>query len=92
MGALQIQSVQFEPDSIVVTFLDPDEVRVGGKVLLARQMILDRDHPDYGEDAELLHRQAERMVRNALEDWEHSEPVRPEDDEEYAEYDEMGAR
>lgn len=82
---IQVQGIAFEPDGMTITFIDlPNDIRVGGKVAIFRQIRLDADHPDYREDMDLLQTQAVRAVRSALEDFEDSEPHDPasEQDEE----------
>lgn len=78
---LQISTIAFERDGLVVTYLDTaTDVRVNGKVILSHQAMLSLDHPDYGEDAQLLHRQAVRLLQNALEDFANSAPYEPQDE------------
>lgn len=81
---IAIHHVAFSPDGdlIEVSYSDlPDDARVGGQVVMMRSLHIDLRHPDYREDAELLVRQATRLVKNALEDWESSEPYVPAEDE-----------
>ena len=83
-GRLEIFSINFDPESVIVAYMHvPTDVRVDGKVQLQRQARIDLGHPDYADDADMLQRLAQRLLANALEDFEASEPwVPPEADEE----------
>lgn len=79
MSDLRIQAIAFEPDALIVSFVElPTDVRVNGRVVVQRQIQLSLEHPDYAEDADGLHARAVKAVRNALEDWTNSEPHMPE--------------
>lgn len=89
MSEHRIVSITFEGDVVNMQYLTATDVRVNGYVGLAHQIQLSMEHPDYAEDALLLERQAQRMLRNALEDWSESEPWTPDDD---SDDEEMGSR
>lgn len=77
--SLEIHSVQFGEDGLAITFMDvPTDVRVEGRVIQTRSLQLHASHPDYRADMEDLHRRAERVLRNALEDFADSPPFDPE--------------
>jgi hypothetical protein len=83
---IQVHSVFFEQDSIVIGYVElPTDVRVGGQVVIQKQARLAISHPDYADDAVLLHDRVVKVLRNALEDFNSSEPFDPslenEDDE-----------
>lgn len=93
MSDYRITSIAFEGDVLTIGYMASTDVRVDGMVGIAHQIQLSLEHPDYREDCHLLERQALRTLRNALEDFESSEPWVPgaeelldEDDEE------MGSR
>lgn len=75
-----IEGIQFHPEGCVIAFFDPTDMRVDGRVVVTRQASISRKHPDYNDDIEGLHHKALRMLKNALEDWQDSEPWQPEDD------------
>lgn len=75
----QIFSLQFDPDSVVMAYMNiPNDVRVNGMVGLQHQIRIDLAHPDYAEDAATLQHMANRMLRNALDDFHNSEPFDPD--------------
>jgi hypothetical protein len=76
-----INQIGFEDDGIAIQYLDSTDIRIGGKVTVAKQISISRAHPDYGEDMEALYRKAQRLLANVLEDFENSEPYLPDDDE-----------
>lgn len=78
----EIFSIQLDPDSVVIAYMNvPNDVRVEGMVGIQHQIRLDLGHPDYAEDADLLRRQAQRMLANALDDFHNSEPWEPEEED-----------
>lgn len=84
---LEVQSLTFVQGGIVVQYMDlASDVRVKGALVLSRQLSISAGHPDYGEDIETLHARVVRVLKNALEDFEDSDPVdteaeQPNDDE-----------
>lgn len=86
--SLQVHQVAISPDGdlIEIAYSNlPNDVRVGGQVVLMHTAQIDLRHPDYREDADFMVRCATKMLENCLEDWEESEPYVPaaaENDEE----------
>jgi hypothetical protein len=79
----EIFGIQLDVDSVVISYMNvPNDVRVEGMVGLQHQIRLDLSHPDYAEDADLLRRQAQRMLANALDDFHNSEPWNPDEEDE----------
>jgi hypothetical protein len=75
---LEIQSITFMQDGIVVQFLDvSSDIRNKGALVLSRQLSISAAHPDYRDDIEGLHHRAVRVLKNALEDFEDTDPVDP---------------
>jgi len=82
MNGIQITGVAFEGDRLTISYIDlPTDVRVQGQVVMQRQVQLFMSHPDYNEDALRLHDRVVKVLRNALEDFEASEPYVPEEDD-----------
>lgn len=82
MTEIQIHQISFGDNTVEIGYtVFPEEMRVGGKVTMFRTVGINILHPDYGEDADLLMRQAQRMLRNVLEDYDESEPFDPSDQE-----------
>lgn len=80
---IEIHQIAFDEGAVQMAYtIFPEDVRVGGAVQVMHQAVIDLRHPDYAEDGDLLMAQAKRMLRNALEDWEDSQPVQPEKDDE----------
>jgi len=77
-----VQTVVFTPDGVVIEFTASTDVRGGGHLMLQRQLHLHAGHPDYREDIEDLQYRAVKALKNALEDFETSDPYTPEDDDE----------
>lgn len=84
-----VQQIGFGEDQqgplVEIAYFDTDNIRAGGHLKLMTHLQLSLEHPDYREDAEELMRVAQRMLDNALEDYEDSEPYvepREESDEE----------
>lgn len=77
-----IQSISFDEDGVVVQYADSRDVRVRGQVVMQRLVRIERSHQDYSDDIEEIEHNTKRMLKNALEDWEESEPWVPpvEDD------------
>ena len=76
-----ITSISWVPEGVAIAYMAPTDVRVRGHLMAQHQLSLHRDHPDYREDMTKLHDRAVAMLRNALEDFEDSEPWDGEDDE-----------
>lgn len=87
-ATVEIHSVTFADEGLVIQYIEvPTDVRVEGRVIHTHTLQLHAAHPDYREDMERLHDRAVRTVRNALEDFNESEPYQvptpdDEDDEE----------
>lgn len=80
MSNIQVQSITFMDDGLVVTYMDVDtDIRVEGKVVRSSQLSVSAKHPDYRDDIEGLHARVVRVLKNALEDFEESDPVNPDD-------------
>lgn len=77
--SMDIDSITFGPQGLSITYLDSEDVRVGGQVAVAHQIQLQTSHPDYREDAARLAELAENVVRNALEDWANTPSVTDDD-------------
>lgn len=80
MSELRIDTVAFSNGAVIISYFTQDDVRVDGHVGLLHQAQISLDHPDYAEDAERLERWAQRLLKNALEDWAESSPYVPEDE------------
>ena len=65
-------SVSPEEDMVQISFIDDADTR--GKVSMEKAVVIDLDHPDYKADAALMLANAHRLLANALEDFEESEP------------------
>jgi hypothetical protein len=77
-----ISQVAFDDEGLTVQYIERSDIRVGGKVAIAKQVSISRSHPDYGEDMDGVYRRVERLLDNALEDFADSEPYSPDEDEE----------
>ncbi|GAB3863238.1 hypothetical protein GCM10028801_30390 [Nocardioides maradonensis] len=94
MTDYRIHTITFDGDTVTIGYMASTDVRVEGMVGIAHQIQLSLEHEDYREDCLLLERQAVRTLRNALEDFDSSEPYDPsvelldEDDDEA----EMGSK
>jgi len=73
---VDIHTIQISGDGrVAISYTDfPNDVRVGGQVIMERSVTIDLKHPDYEADAALMIGQAQRLLKNALEDFEESEP------------------
>lgn len=80
MSEYEIDTLHFTDEGLTVQYMEvPGDIRSGGALVMGRQLSLSAKHPDYAEDLELLRRSATRVLRNALDDWETSEPMTLED-------------
>lgn len=78
---IEVAQVAFDAEGgLIIGYMQSTDVRVQGAVVMQRQVRLDGRHPDYAEDIEALQRKAVKVLRNALEDFESSEPWTPEDE------------
>ena len=76
---IEISGVTFTQGGLIIQWIDLEtDVRVKGYVVHQHQVTLDAEHPDYRADIQGLHDKAVRVLRNALEDFEESEPERPD--------------
>ena len=76
----EIHTVMFEADSLLIGYMEiPTDVRVGGQVVLQRQIRCSLGHPDYAEDAANLTDRVKKILANVLEDFADSDPYVPED-------------
>jgi hypothetical protein len=78
--SIEIDTITFNPQGLVITYMDAGDVRVDGKVIVAHQIQLHNSHPDYRADAQRLAELAQSVVANALEDWANT-PAHTEDDD-----------
>lgn len=77
-----ILSIQLDDEGVVVHYTQhPFDVRVEGQVSLQHVARIEASHPDYRDDIEDLVRVARRLLANALEDWETSDPFVPRDED-----------
>lgn len=78
----EIFAINLDAEAVVISYMKvPTDVRANGRVALQHQARLDLQHPDYAEDAETIRRLSQRMLNNALEDFENSEPWIPDEDD-----------
>lgn len=78
----EIMSAQFDPEGgLVIAYMERYDVRVQGAVVMQKQVRLDPRHPDYGDDIESLQRKVHKVLANALDDFESSEPWEPAEDD-----------
>lgn len=80
---IEISSIMFSDEGFAVQYIElPTDVRVEGQVICTHTIQLHAAHPDYREDMERLHDRAVKAVRNALDDFNASEPYeRPQADD-----------
>lgn len=77
-----IGSVTWTAEGIAIQYMTSTDVRVGGHAMAQHVFNMHGAHPDYAEDIDKLHDRVERVLRNALEDFEESDPWVPELDDE----------
>lgn len=76
---IEVDSVAFHEGAMVIAYMRvPTDVRADGALAQQHQLRLSSRHPDYRDDMEELHRKAVKVLKNALEDFEESEPFEPE--------------
>lgn len=79
---VRIDTIAFADDSIVIAYMAlPTDVRGRGDVAIQHQIRLDLSKDDYAVDAGVIHDRIVRLVRDALEDFDASEPYVPEPDD-----------
>lgn len=83
--SVQIATVAFEPQGMVVQYIDTDEVRLKGQVVMSRQLAIGATD-EYREEIGEIREAVERLLADALSDWEDAEPgdrgpTDPDDDE-----------
>lgn len=80
-----VTQVSWTEEGLAIQYFSDHDLRAGGKVMAQHGLQLHAAHPDYRQDMELLHDLAVKILRNALDDYESSEPFKsdeiPEDDE-----------
>lgn len=80
-GEIEVQSVTFLQDGMVVQYMEmPTDVRVKGALVRHQQLTLSAGHPDYRDDIEGVHHKVVRALKNALEDFEDSDPFDPREE------------
>ena len=77
---IDVISVRFEDRSLAIQYQMGTDVR--RHMIVSSSLMLDRGHPDYGDDYENLLHKVRKIVANALEDFADSEPYLPEADDE----------
>ena len=78
MSRYQVRAVHFDDGEVTIQFTDfPADIRVKGQVVVLKQAVIDLRHRDYAEDASLLEAQVQRLLRNAMDDFDDSEPYEP---------------
>lgn len=80
LDKIDVVAVRFEDRALVIQYQMPTDVR--RTMVISSQIMLDRGHPDYGDDYDNLLHKARKVLVNALEDFDQSEPWEPEDDDE----------
>lgn len=80
LDKIDIVSIQFNERALVIQYQLPTGVRK--HMVKSEGLVLDRGHPDYGDDYEALLYKARRVLVNALEDFDESEPWEPDDEDE----------
>jgi hypothetical protein len=78
---IDVVGIRFEEQALVIQYQLPTDVR--RSMVVSSQLMLDRGHPDYGDDYENLLHKARKVLVNALDDFDQSEPWEPpeEDDD-----------
>jgi len=91
-GELVVNQVAFEDGGIAIQYVDSNDIRVGGKVMVAKQISISSAHADYDEDMEELYTKTLRLLTNVLEDFAVSDVFDPSDDEDDDDIKGMGDR
>ena len=78
MADVEILGIQFQEEGMVISFIGDDDVRVGGRSIMQRTISLSVKHPDYADDMVALHHKAVKVLKNALDDFDSSEPYVPD--------------
>lgn len=73
-----VTQLAWTDEGLTIQYFTDQDLRGLGKVMAQHGLSLHASHPDYREDIERLHDLAVKVLRNALEDFENSEPFRPE--------------
>lgn len=73
-----VTQLSWTEEGLSIQYFTDADLRVGGRVMAQHGLSLHAAHPDYRQDIEDLHDRAVRVLRNALEDFESSEPFKPE--------------
>jgi hypothetical protein len=81
-----VRSIQINPDSVDLAYMDDDDVRLGGEVYQSHHISIGRGS-NYDVEIEALEVAAEALLTDVLEDFTRSPvyeiqiPVRDDDDE-----------
>lgn len=75
MSELVIRGVVIDTDSISIEYMAiPDDVRHNGRVMQQHTLVVAR-HPEYQDEIDALEDAALELLRDALEDYQNTEPV-----------------
>jgi len=76
--SLTVTDIAFELDgTTIITFLASDDIRCGGSVAVRKSVRIEPSE-QYRPDIDKLIGRARALVTDALDDWERSQPVPPE--------------
>lgn len=78
--AVHVQSVEFAPEGLVVTYTTTDALRKDGALQRVTTLMI-APHPDYAEEMADLRDRAERFVESVEEDYHTAEVVELAEDE-----------
>lgn len=76
---LWVGAVEFGEESVSFSYVDPDDIRVDGAVVVQRTLMVKGSHPQFFQALDGLRELAQEVLADVLEDWSASVPFVPDD-------------
>lgn len=76
MGFYNVQNVSFEAEGLLISYVRDDNIRKDGALVLMHQVFI-APHPDYYDALVDVKKQIEKLIEDAIEDWETAPVVEP---------------
>lgn len=81
MSEVVVSSLEFSEEGVQVQYMTvPDDIRDDGRLVSSHMIAISVRQDEVGDDVTLLREAAERLVQNALTEFEDSEIVEPSAD------------
>ena len=79
---IRVAGIEFADEGIAVTYMRvPEDARMKGALFANHTLHIHAEHPNYADEIDQLRTLVVEILEDALTDFEQSEPVNPDDED-----------